>query len=199
MAGTRSRAVRSAARSVRRLCKAFAVGHERVACNLISEKYPSSSRCPWLHHGVTYGYVSVVHDCCRTKESALVVWHLSQAISAGPADSAIGYSSPSHRYGGGHHLTEAANRNDGRSEKHSRHHKQLPGSGWSLTNSMDMLVTLISQGNATWLILHMLCSLEEGKNEKPVNNTQYSACLRAATSRHSCWFHRAHASCRDLP
>lgn len=49
--------------STQRLCKAFAGIHERAASNLISEKYLSSPRCPWLCHGVTHDYMSMVHDC----------------------------------------------------------------------------------------------------------------------------------------
>ena len=64
---------------------------------------------------------------------------------------------------------------------------------------MDVLVALISQESTTWLVLHVLCSLEESNDEKSVNDTQNSACLRATTSRHSCWFHCLHTSCRDLP
>lgn len=51
---------------------------------------------------------------------------------------------------------------------------------------MDVLFTLISQENTTWLILLVFCSLEEGKDEKSVDDTQYSACPRATTSKHSC-------------
>lgn len=48
--------------SMQRLCKALAGIHERVASNLISEKY-LSSHCPWLRHGVTRGYMSTLQGC----------------------------------------------------------------------------------------------------------------------------------------
>lgn len=92
--------------------------------------------------------------------------------------------------------------NEGRREKHPRHHKQLPssGSGCSLAKGTDVLIALISPENATWLILHVFFSLEEeGKDKKSVSNTQYSTYLKATTSRHICWFHCVHTSCRDLP
>lgn len=59
--------------------------------------------------------------------------------------------------------------NEGRRERHPRHHKQLSSSDWGLAKGTDVLITLISPENTTWLISHMFSSLEEeGEDKKPV-------------------------------
>lgn len=138
-------------------------------------------------------------SCCRSKESKSAPRQLFQTISARPAGSVT--APPACRVTNEGATTSWQAPNEGRREKHPRHHKQLSssGSGWSLVNGTDVLVTLISPETTTWLILHVFCSLEEGKDKKSVNDTQYSAYLKATTSRHSCRFHCVHTSCRDLP
>lgn len=134
----------------------------------------------------------------RSNESKLVPWHLFQTISARPADS--GAAPPACWVTKEGATTSWQAPDEGRREKHPRHHKQLSSSGRSLAKGTDVLLTLISPETTTWLILHVFSSLEEeGKDTKSVNNTQYSTDLKDTTPRHSCWFHCVHTSCRDLP
>jgi len=56
---------------------------------------------------------------------------------------------------------QGASGTKGRSQKDPVHHKQLPGSGWSLANGINAVTALISWGSITWF-----CSSEGEKDEE---------------------------------
>lgn len=181
------------------LCKAFAVyrkGGQQPDLGEISLLSRVTPQCKaWLH---VRGTCQCCSSCCRSKESKLLPWHLFQTISPRLADSVAAPPAPWVTNEGATTSWQAPN--EGRRERHARHHKQLSRPGQSLAKGTDVLITLISPENTTWLILHVFSSLEEeAKDKKSVNDTQYSTYLKDTTSRHSCWFHCVHSSCTDPP
>lgn len=93
--------------------------------SLLSRVMPQCNTWLCVHGTCLHG-----SSCCRSKESKLVPWHLFQTISARPAGSVA--APPACWVTNKGATTSWQVPNEGRKEKHPRHHKQLSSSGSAL-------------------------------------------------------------------